>query len=152
MHIDEKDFLQYRVNALISQKAELKRRYESMLKEYRELREKLEFIESGLPQPCTFDGKRNTSEYTLRDWFSKLEEEVAEVEVETEEWGDLTVKDILHMRDWSEDDKLEHLTEELFDVITVATSKLEWIGWSLWGRCQKQRGVNEKNRKRGYWG
>ena len=41
--------------------------------------------------------------------------------------------------------------EELFDVITVATSTLEWIGWSVYGRCQKQRGVNEKNRKRGYW-
>ena len=46
MHIDEKNFLQYRVHALTSQKAELKRRYESMLKEYEELREKLKFIES----------------------------------------------------------------------------------------------------------
>ena len=151
MHIGEKDFLQYRVHALTSQKAELKRRYESMLNEYRELREKLEFIESGLPHPYTFDGERHVSEYTLKDWLNKLKEEVTEVEAEVDKLGDLTTKDIIHMRDWGEDDKLEHLTEELFDVITVATSKLEWIGWSLWGRCQRQKGVNEKNRKRGYW-
>ena len=148
---EEYDFLQDRNNALQSQNAELQRRYESMLNEYRELREKLEFIEQGQPHPCYFDGKRHVSEYTLRDWLNKLKEEVAEVEVETEEWGDLTVKDILHMRDWSEDDKLEHLTEELLDVITVATSTLEWIGWSVYGRLQKQKEVNEKNRRRGYW-
>jgi NTP pyrophosphatase (non-canonical NTP hydrolase) len=151
MHIGEKDFLQYRVNALISQKAELNRRYESLLNEYRELREKLELIEQGQPHPCTYDGKRHVSEYTLRDWLNKLKEEVAEVEVEVNKLGDLSTKDMIHMRDSGEDDKLEHLTEELFDVITVATSKLEWIGWSLWGRLQKQRDVNEKNKRRGYW-
>jgi NTP pyrophosphatase (non-canonical NTP hydrolase) len=136
MH-SEYDFLQDKVNEL--------------QKENEELRAKLEFIESGQPHPCTYDGKRHVSEYTLKDWLNKLNEEVAEVEIEVNKLGDLTTKDIIHIRNSGEDDKLEHLTEELFDVITVATSKLEWIGWSLWGRCQKQMGVNEKNRKRGYW-
>jgi predicted RNase H-like nuclease (RuvC/YqgF family) len=150
MH-SEYDFLQDRVNALQSQNAELQRRYESMLNEYRELRKKLDFIEQGQPHPCIYDGERHVSEYTLRDWLNKLKEEVAEVEAEVDKLGDLTTKDIIHIRNSGEDDKLEHLSEELFDVITVATSKLEWIGWSLWGRCQKQMGVNEKNKRRGYW-
>ena len=149
---EEYDFLQDRNNELEHENSLLHEQVIELQDDNMSLMDKCETLESGLPHPCTFDGKRHVSEYTLRDWFSKLEEEVAEVEVETEEWGDLTVKDILHMRDWSEDDKLEHLTEELFDVITVATSTLEWIGWSVYGRCQKQKEVNEKNRKRGYWG
>jgi hypothetical protein len=46
--------------------------------------DKCETLESGLPHPCYFDGKRHVSEYTLRDWLNKLKEEVAEVEVEVE--------------------------------------------------------------------
>ena len=148
MHIGEKDFLQYRVHALTSQKAELKRRYESMLNEYRELREKLEFIESGLPHPCTFDGERHVSEYTFRDWHTKLLEEVSEVEVEVnklEAKGKHCIDDVL------EEEDIENLTEELHDVITLATSELDYLRWSIYGRCQKQKEVNEKNHGRGFW-
>ena len=148
---EEYDFLQDRNNALQSQNAELQRRYESMLNEYRELREKLEFIEQGQPHPCTFDGKRHVSQYTLRDWLNKLKEEVAEVEVEVNKLGNLSTKDIVKLNNEDKDDCLEPLVEELFDVITVATSKIDWLGWTLWGRCKKQSDVNEKNRRRGYW-
>ena len=150
MH-SEYDFLQDRVNELEHENSILHEQVIELQDDNMSLMDKCETLESGLPHPCTFDGKRHVSEYTLKDWLNKLKEEVTEVEAEVDKLGDLTTKDIIHMRDWGEDDKLEHLTEELFDVITVATSKLEWIGWSLWGRCQKQRGVNEKNRKRGYW-
>lgn len=148
---EEYDFLQDKVNTLQSQNAELQRRYESMLNKYRELRKELDFIEQGQPHPCFYDGERHVSEYTLRDWLNKLKEETSEVEAEVNKLGDLTVKDIIHMRDWSEDDKLEHLTEELLDVITVSTSVLDWLDWSIYGRWQKQKEINEKNRKRGYW-
>ena len=148
---EEYDFLQDRNNALQSQNAELQRRYESMLNEYRELREKLEFIEQGQPHPCYFDGKRHVSEYTLSDWFSKLKEEVAEVEVEVNRLGNLSAKDIVKLNNEDKDDCLEPLVEELFDVITVATSKIDWLDWSIYGRWQKQKEINEKNRKRGYW-
>lgn len=130
----EYDFLQDKVNEL--------------QKENEELRAKLEFIESGQPHPCTFDGKRKTSEYTLRDWHTKLLEEVAEVEVEVEK---LEAKGKHHIDDITEEEDIENLTEELHDVITLATSELDYLRWSIYGRLQKQMGVNKKNRKRGYW-
>ena len=151
MHIDEKDFLQYRVNALISQKAELQRRYESMLNEYRELREKLEFIESGLPRPVTFDGKRSTSEYTLRGWLAKLKEDVAEVEAQVDKFPNLSQETIIRMSNEGTDYVLVRLAAKLTDVITVSTSTLDWLGWSVYGRLQKQKEVNEKNHGRGFW-
>lgn len=141
----EYDFLQDKANFMQDRVNELK-------EENEELREKLEFIEQGQPHPCTFDGKRSTSEYTLREWLAKLKEEVAEVEAEVNKLGNLSVKDIDKLNNEDKDDCLEPLVEELFDVITVATSKVNWLGWTLWGRCKKQSDVNEKNRKRGYWG
>ena len=145
---EEYDFLQDRVNALQSQNAELQRRYESMLNEYRELREKLDFIEQGQPHPCTFDGRRSTNEYTFRDWHTKLLEEVSEVEAEVDKLeakGKHCIDDVL------EEEDIENLTEELHDVITLATSELDYLQWSIYGRLQKQKGVNEKNKRRGYW-
>lgn len=133
MH-SEYDFLQDRNNEL--------------QEENKELREKLEFIEQGQPHPCTFDGKRNTSEYTFEDWLKKLKEEVAEVEVEVEK---LKAKGKHHIDDITEEEDIENLTEELHDVITLATSELDYLQWSIYGRLQKQKGVNEKNRKRGYY-
>lgn len=141
---EEYDFLQDKANFMQDRVNELK-------EENEELREKLEFLEQGQPHPCTFDGERSTSEYTLRDWLNKLKEEVAEVEAEVNKLGNLSVKDIDKLMNEDKDDCLEPLAEELFDVITVATSKIEWLGWTLWGRCKKQRDVNEKNFKRGYW-
>lgn len=133
---EEYDFLQDRVNEL--------------QKENEELRAKLEFIEQGLPHPCTSDGRRRTSEYTFEDWLKKLKEEVSEVEAEVEKLKAKHKYYKFFIDDVKEED-IEHLTEELLDVITVATSALDYLGWSIYGRLQKQMGVNEKNRKRGYW-
>lgn len=134
----EYDFLQDRNNEL--------------QEENKELRAKLEFIEQGLPHPCTFDGKRHVSQYTLIDWLSKLKEEVAEVEVEVEKLGaDVVQSDIDKLDREGKADCLVNLVEECTDVITVATSILDWVGLSVWGRCQKQKEVNKKNKRRGYW-
>lgn len=133
MH-SEYDFLQDRNNEL--------------QEENKELRAKLEFIEQGQPHPCTFDGKRKTSEYTLRDWHTKLLEEVAEVEVEVNK---LEAKGKHHIDDITEEEDIENLTEELHDVITLAISELDYLRWSIYGRLQNQKGVNEKNKRRGYW-
>jgi NTP pyrophosphatase (non-canonical NTP hydrolase) len=130
----EYDFLQDRNNEL--------------QEENKELREKLEFIESGQPHPCTYDGKRHVSEYTLRDWHTKLLEEVSEVEFEVNK---LEAKGKHHIDDITEEEDIENLTEELHDVITLATSELDYLRWSIYGRLQKQKGVNEKNKRRGYW-
>lgn len=152
---DKVNFLQDRVNELKAEKKLLKDQYKQFLvahdvliEKRNELQKELEFIESGLPQPCTFDGKRNTSEYTFEDWLKKLKEEVAEVEVEVEK---LKAKGKHHIDDITEEEDIENLTEELHDVITLATSELDYLRWSIYGRLQKQMGVNEKNKRRGYW-
>ena len=147
----EYDFLQDRNNELEHENSMLHEQVTELQDDNMSLIDKCETLESGLPHPCTFDGKRHVSEYTLKDWLNKLKEEVTEVEAEVDKLGDLTTKDIIHMRNSGEDDKLEHLTEELLDVITVSTSVLDWLDWSIYGRWQKQKEINEKNRKRGYW-
>ena len=46
----------------------------------------------------------------------------------------------------------EHLAEELTDVVTAATTALRMLGYDEEARGKLQEQVNEKNRKRGYWG
>lgn len=46
----------------------------------------------------------------------------------------------------------EHLAEELTDVVTAATTALRMLGYDEVERGNLQAQVNEKNRKRGYWG
>lgn len=148
---EEYDFLQDRINTLEHENSMLHEQVTELQDDNMSLIDKCETLESGLPHPCYFDGKRHVSEYTLKDWLNKLKEEVSEVEAEVNKLGNLPVKDIHKLMNEDKDDCLEPLVEELFDVITVATSKIDWLGWTLWGRCQKQKDVNEKNRKRGYW-
>ena len=148
---EEYDFLQDRINELEHENSMLHEQVTELQDDNMSLMDKCETLESGLPHPCTYDGKRHVSQYTLRDWLNKLKEEVAEVEVEVDKLGNLSTKDIVKLNNEDKDDCLEPLVEELFDVITVATSKIDWLGWTLWGRCKKQSDVNEKNRKRGYW-
>ena len=129
------DFLQDQINNLQDEK----------------LRDKLEVFRLGFPHPCTFDGERSTDKYRLREWLAKLKEEVAEVESEVDKLGNLSTMDLIEINNAEKEIEFEHLTEELLDVITVSTSVLDWLGWSIYGRCQKQKEVNEKNRRRGYW-
>jgi predicted RNase H-like nuclease (RuvC/YqgF family) len=151
MH-SEYDFLQDRNNELEHENSMLHEQVTELQDENMSLMDKCETLESGLPHPCTFDGKRHVSEYTLRDWLEKLKEEVAEVEVEVEKMGtDVVQSDIDKLDREGKADCLINLVEECTDVITVATSILDWVGLSVWGRCRKQRDVNEKNKRRGYW-
>ena len=46
----------------------------------------------------------------------------------------------------------KRLAEELTDVITVCVSWLDADGWDEEARGELQREVNEKNKKRGYFG
>lgn len=145
---EEYDFLQDRINELEHENSLLHEQVTELQDDNMSLMDKCETLESGLPHPCTFDGKRNTSEYTFRDWHTKLLEEVSEVEVEVnklEAKGKHCIDDVL------EEEDIEHLTEELHDVITLATSELDYLRWSIYGRLQNQKGVNEKNKRRGYW-
>lgn len=141
---EEYDFLQDQINNLQDEN-------EKLWAKLRLLRDKLEVFRLGFPHPCTFDGERSTDKYRLREWLAKLKEEVAEVESEVDKLGDLSTMDLIEMNNAEKENEFEHLTEELLDVITVSTSVLDWLGWSIYGRCQKQKEVNEKNRKRGYW-
>ena len=141
MH-SEYDFLQDRNNELEHENSMLHEQVTELQDDNMSLMDKCETLESGLPHPCTFDGKRNTSEYTFEDWLKKLKEEVAEVEVEVEKLKAKHKYYKFFIDDVKEED-IEHLTEELHDVITVATSVLDYLGWSVYGRCQKQKVVNE---------
>lgn len=149
---EEYDFLQDRINELEHENSMLHEQVTELQDDNMSLMDKCETLESGLPHPCTYDGKRHVSEYTLRDWLKKLKEEVAEVEVETEKLGANVVQsDIDKLDREGKADCLVNLVEECTDVITVATSILDWVGLSVYGRCQKQKEVNEKNKRRGYW-
>lgn len=148
---EEYDFLQDRINALEHENNMLHEQVLDLQDDNMSLMDKCETLESGLPHPCTYDGKRNTSKYRLRNWLAKLKEEVAEVESEVDKLGDLSTTDLAEMNNLGKEIELDPLAEELLDVITVSTSVLDWLGWSLWGRLQKQKEVNEKNRRRGYW-
>jgi predicted RNase H-like nuclease (RuvC/YqgF family) len=149
---EEYDFLQDRINELEHENSMLHEQVTELQDENMSLMDKCEILESGLPHPCTFDGKRHINEYTLIDWLDKLKEEVAEVEVEVEKLGaDVVQSDIDKLDMEGKADCFVNLVEECTDVITVATSILDWVGLSVWGRLQKQKGVNEKNKRRGYW-
>lgn len=50
------------------------------------------------------------------------------------------------------DEAKEHLAEELTDVVTAATTALRMLGYDEEARAKMQMRVNEKNRRRGYWG
>jgi NTP pyrophosphatase (non-canonical NTP hydrolase) len=150
MH-SEYDFLQDRNNELEHENSMLHEQVTELQDDNMSLMDKCETLESGLPHPVTFDGKRSTSEYTLRGWLAKLKEEVSEVEAEVDKVGNITPPDLMLRTNTQKEEMSDDLSEELTDVITVCASTLNWLGWTIYGRAQLQKKVNEKNRKRGYW-
>lgn len=89
-----------------------------------------------IPVPC----RKFRSASTL-EWVAKLAEETQEVIAEAnvlEAGADVYVKN--------------KLSEELTDVITVCVSWLDTLGYDEAARERLQERVNEKNRKRGYFG
>ncbi len=148
---EEYDFLQDRVNELEHENSMLHEQVTELQDDNMSLIDKCETLESGLPHPVTFDGKRSTGEYTLRGWLAKLKEEVSEVEAEVDKVGNMTTPDLMLRTNTQTEETFSDLAEELTDVITVCASTLNWLGWTIYGRAQLQKKVNEKNRKRGYW-
>ena len=148
---EEYDFLQDRINELEHENSMLHEQVIELQDDNMSLIDKCETLESGLPHPVTFDGKRRTSEYTLRGWLAKLKEEVSEVEAEVDKVGNITPLDLMLRTNTQKEEMFNDLAEELTDVITVCASTLNWLGWTIYGRAQLQKKVNEKNQKRGYW-
>lgn len=95
--------------------------------------------ENILPRPVICDGNgKRIKDYTTRDFFLKLQEEIFEV------------VDQHYMRDWSGSTNIG-IAEEIADIITVCISYLNAIGYDEKGRSEIFRRVNEKNEKRGYF-
>ena len=89
-----------------------------------------------IPVPC-----RKFRGASTLEWVAKLAEETQEVIAEAnvlEAGADVYVKN--------------KLSEELTDVITVCVSWLDTLGYDETARERLQERVNEKNRKRGYFG
>ena len=105
-------------------------------------------IDMTKPQPCV-----KFSDATTAAWIAKLSEETNEVVQEAviledcaDELGtvDHDVYGIVDVK--------KRLATELTDVITVCTSWLHALGYDEYLRGELQRRVNEKNKKRGYFG
>ena len=94
--------------------------------------------ENSLPRPVVCDGNgRLTNDYSPRDWYLKLQEEIFEV-----------MEAIACGRDDFDDN---HIAEEIADVITVCISWLETLGYDEEKRSEIFAAVHEKNEKRGYF-
>ena len=86
-----------------------------------------------LPRPVIRDGNgKLTKNYSPRDWYLKLQEEIFEV-MEIGVFED------------------EDVAEEIADIITVCISWLESLGFTEEKRSEIFAAVNEKNKKRGYF-
>ena len=103
-------------------------------------------IDMTKPQPCTKFRGAQTAE-----WMAKLSEETNEVIQEASEFWDLD-----EHRGCLDPEAVaataDRLALELTDVITVCTSWLHALGYDEYLRGELQKRVNEKNKKRGYFG
>lgn len=91
--------------------------------------------ENILPRPVIRDGNgKLIKDYSTRDWFLKLQEEIFEV-----------------MEAYYNGGSAKNIAEEIADVITVCISLLERCGFDEEKRSEIFQKVNEKNEKRGYF-
>nr|DAS58772.1 MAG TPA: triphosphate pyrophosphohydrolase [Caudoviricetes sp.] len=97
------------------------------------------------PQPCV-----KAKEQTDADFAMKLAEEVQEV-TEAMKALDCATRELAYCR-YARRLARDRLGEELTDVITVCTTWLASLGYDEVERGRIQRAVNDKNRRRGYWG
>lgn len=86
------------------------------------------------------------------EWVEKLNEEVHEVIEETTYLESLTANYCAETDIEEVGVTEKRLAMELTDVITVCTSWLDTLGYDEAARERLQAQVNEKNRKRGYFG
>ena len=97
------------------------------------------------PQPCV-----KAKEQTDADFAMKLAEEMQEV-TEAMKALDCATRENAYCR-YAPRLARDRLGEELTDVITVCTTWLASLGYDEVERGRIQRAVNDKNRRRGYWG
>ena len=99
-----------------------------------------EKFENILPRPVVCDGKgKLTKNYSLSDWYLKLQEEVSEV------YRAYILQSVNR-------GKVSDIDVALADVVTVCISWFENIGVDEKARSEIFARVNEKNEKRGYFG
>ena len=100
------------------------------------------------PQPCVRFRNAGTVE-----WIAKLMEETNEAIQEAKKVYALEKADTdgLEYAGCIEDAEVA-LAEELTDVITVCVSWLHALGYDEYLRGDVQKRINDKNRRRGYWG
>ena len=92
-----------------------------------------------LPRPVVRDGNgKLAKDYTSRDWYLKLQEEIFEV-----------MENVTDAETGLSDKK--SIAEEIADVITVCISWLESLGYDEEKRSELFAAVNEKNEKRSYF-
>ena len=104
---------------------------------------------SVLPIPVKKDGNgKLTKNYSLRDWFSHLDEELTEVKMAAVDRSSLTMYEIIQADNqiW-----INHIADELQDLITVCTSYLDFLGFDKQKRIELTKQINDKNRMRGYF-
>ena len=87
-----------------------------------------------------------TKDYSTKDWFAKIQEEVTEAHAVA-----AVIDDCKECGERIEDITYKKLAEELQDLITVCTSMLQWLGFDESKRNELAMQVNDKNRNRGYF-
>ena len=99
------------------------------------------------PQPCKRAGGKEASEWTIKDHFQKINEELDELKNEINGWcWDLATFARTEKNDakWK-----KSIAEEAADTITAITTMLEALGIDEKMRNEAQRQINERNRERG---
>ena len=102
------------------------------------------------PKPVVRDGNgKLAKDYTSRDWYLKLQEEIFEVIDNVQIFNQFCVE-------YGENNKssinAKNMTaEEIADIITVCISWLEVLGYDEKARSELFAQVNAKNEKRGYF-
>ena len=106
--------------------------------------------EKVLPRPVVCDGNgKLTKNYSSRDWYLKLQEEIFEVIDNVQIFNQFCVE---HGENYKSSTNAKNMTaEEIADVITVCISWLESLGYDEEKRSELFAAVNEKNEKRGYF-
>lgn len=105
----------------------------------------IDFDENIFPRPVIRDGNgKLTKDYSTRDWFLKLQEEIFEAKVNTAMCSSEKIRQYFHADE-------NGIAEEIADVITVCISYLNALGYDEKKRSELFAKVNEKNKKRGYF-
>ena len=100
-----------------------------------------------LPTPVKQADGVDVKTLTIKQWFSKINEELDELKEVILRWGGL---DYVGLRSgFVEASDKDALADEAADTITAITSMLEAMGIDERQRQAAQMRVNEKNRRRG---